>query len=37
VAAALRPTYGPAFGARFDDGINGNINKAYRVVGGVVE
>jgi glyoxylase-like metal-dependent hydrolase (beta-lactamase superfamily II) len=37
VAAALRPTYGPAFGARFDDGVGGNINKAYRVVGGVVE
>ena len=37
VAAALRPRYGPAFGARFDESINGNVNKAYRVVGGVVE
>ena len=37
VAAALRPRYGPAFGARFDGSINGNVNKAYRVVGGVVE
>jgi cyclase len=37
VAAALRPTYGPAFGSRFDESINGNVNKAYRVVGGVVD
>jgi glyoxylase-like metal-dependent hydrolase (beta-lactamase superfamily II) len=37
VAAALRPTYGPAFGARFDESIDGNVNKAFRVVGGVME
>lgn len=37
VAAALRPTYGPAFGSHFDGGIAGNVNKAYRVVGGVTE
>jgi len=37
VAAALRPTYGPAFGSRFDESIDGNVNKAYRVVGGVVD
>jgi len=37
VAAALRPTYGPAFGSRFDESIDGNVNKAFRVVGGVME
>lgn len=37
VAAALRPTYGPAFGPRFDESVGGNVNKAFRVVGGVVD
>jgi len=37
VAAALRPRYGPAFGSRFDQSVAGNVNKAYRVVGGVVD
>ena len=37
VAAALRPVYGPAFGERFDQSIAGNVDKAYRTVGGVVD
>jgi glyoxylase-like metal-dependent hydrolase (beta-lactamase superfamily II) len=37
VAAALRPKYAAAFGSRFDDSVVGNVNKAFRVVGGVVD
>jgi cyclase len=37
VAAALRPAYAAPFGSRFDEGINGNVDKAYRVVGGAME
>jgi hypothetical protein len=37
VAAALRPTYAAAFGRRFDESIGGNVDKAWRTVGGVVD
>jgi glyoxylase-like metal-dependent hydrolase (beta-lactamase superfamily II) len=38
VASALRPKYGPAFGApRFEDSVAGNVNRAYRVVSGKME
>jgi glyoxylase-like metal-dependent hydrolase (beta-lactamase superfamily II) len=37
VAAALRPVYAAAFGERFDESIAGNVDKAYRTVGGVVD
>jgi len=37
VAAALRPTYGGPFGHYFDESIAGNVDKAYRTVGGVVD
>jgi hypothetical protein len=37
VAAALRPAYAGAFGHSFDESIAGNVDKAYRTVGGVVD
>ena len=37
VAAALRPIYASAFGRYFDESIAGNVDKAYRTVGGVVD
>jgi cyclase len=37
VAAALRPTYAGPFGPRFDESIAGNVDKAWRTVGGVVD
>jgi glyoxylase-like metal-dependent hydrolase (beta-lactamase superfamily II) len=37
VAAALKPKYGTAFGARFDGSVVGNIDRAYRVVSGKME